>query len=86
MSAVRKLADFMAGVRGRRKTMLLVSEGISYDTYDIFNNRSASIVIDETRDAIAAATRATWPSTPSIRGGSPGSRTRASAAASPTVC
>jgi VWFA-related protein len=57
MSSVRKLADFMAGVRGRRKAMLLVSEGISYDIYDIFNNRSASIVVDETRDAIAAATR-----------------------------
>jgi VWFA-related protein len=57
MSGVRKLAEFMAGVRGRRKTMLLVSEGISYDIYDIFNNRSASAIVDETRDAIAAATR-----------------------------
>ena len=57
MSGVRKLAEFMAGVRGRRKTMLLVSEGISYDIYDIFNNRSASTIVDETRDAIAAATR-----------------------------
>ncbi|HEY6359455.1 MAG TPA: VWA domain-containing protein [Vicinamibacterales bacterium] len=58
MSSIRKLADFMAGVRGRRKTLLFLSEGISYDTYDIFNNRSASIVNDEIRDAIAAATRA----------------------------
>jgi VWFA-related protein len=57
MTGIRKLAEFMAGVRGRRKTMLLVSEGISYDIYDIFNNRSASTIIDETRDAIAAATR-----------------------------
>jgi VWFA-related protein len=57
LSSIRKLAEFMAGVRGRRKTMLLVSEGISYDIYDIFNNRSASVVVDETRDAIAAATR-----------------------------
>jgi VWFA-related protein len=57
MSGIRRLAEFMAGVRGRRKTMLLVSEGISYDIYDIFNNRSASTIIDETRDAIAAATR-----------------------------
>ena len=57
MSAVRRLADFMAGVRGRRKAMLLISEGISYDVTDVFNNRSANIVLDETRDAIAAATR-----------------------------
>ena len=58
MTSIRKLADFMAGVRGRRKTLLYISEGISYDTFDIFNNRSASIVNDEIRDAIAAATRA----------------------------
>ncbi len=58
MSNVRKLAEFMAGVRGRRKTMLFISEGISYDTYDIFNNRSAGAIVDDTREAIAAATRA----------------------------
>jgi hypothetical protein len=58
MTSIRKLANFMAGVRGRRKTLLLLSEGISYDTFDIFNNRSASTVNDEIRDAIAAATRA----------------------------
>jgi VWFA-related protein len=57
MTGVRRLAEFMAGVRGRRKAMLLISEGISYDTFDIFNNRSASVIVDETRDAIAAATR-----------------------------
>ena len=57
MSSIRRLADFMAGVRGRRKAMLLISEGISYDVNDVFNNRSANIVLDETRDAIAAATR-----------------------------
>jgi VWFA-related protein len=57
MTGVRRLAEFMAGVRGRRKAVLFVSEGISYDTYDIFNNRSASVIVDETRDAIAAATR-----------------------------
>ena len=55
---IRRLADFMAGVRGRRKAMLFFSEGISYDTHDPFANRSASVVLDETRDAIAAATRA----------------------------
>jgi VWFA-related protein len=57
MSSVRKLADFMTGVRGRRKAMVLVSEGISYDVFDVFNNRSASTILDETREAIAAATR-----------------------------
>jgi VWFA-related protein len=58
MSTVRKLAEFMGGVRGRRKAMMLVSEGISYNIYDVINNSSASIVMQETQDAIAAATRA----------------------------
>lgn len=58
MDAIRRLAEFMSGIHGRRKTMLLVSEGLDYDIYDVFNNRSASTILEETRDAIAAATRA----------------------------
>ena len=58
MSAIRKLAEFMGGVRGRRKAMLLVSEGISYNIYDVIGNASASIVMQDTADAVAAATRA----------------------------
>jgi VWFA-related protein len=57
MDSIRRLADFMAGIRGRRKAMLLFSEGIDYDIYDVFNNRSASTLLDESREAIAAATR-----------------------------
>ena len=59
MQSLQKLSDFMAGVHGRRKAMVLVSEGIDYDIYDLFgNNGAASTIIDATRDAIAAATRA----------------------------
>ena len=58
LRAISQVADWLAGVRGRRKTILLISEGIDYDITDVFNNRSASSVIDETRDAIAAASRA----------------------------
>ena len=58
MQSLQKLSDFMAGVHGRRKAMVLVSEGIDYDIYDLFgNNGAASTIIDATRDAIAAATR-----------------------------
>jgi VWFA-related protein len=57
MDMIRDLAEFMEGVRGRRKTMILVSEGLIFNIYDPFSN-SSSIVLDESRDAIAAATRA----------------------------
>ena len=34
MGTIRKLAEFMAGVRGRRKAMLLVGEGVDYDIHE----------------------------------------------------
>ena len=57
MDTISQLAEFMEGVRGRRKTMILVSEGLLFNIYDPFS-ASASAVLDESRDAIAAATRA----------------------------
>lgn len=57
LTAVRQLAEFMSGIRGRRKSLLLVSEGISYDVLDVFANTSAGIVEQQARDAVAAATR-----------------------------
>jgi VWFA-related protein len=54
---IRQLADFMAGVRGRRKALVLFSEGIDYDITDVMNNRGGSVVIDDSLDAIGAATR-----------------------------
>ena len=54
---LRTVAEWLGGVRGRRKTILFISEGIDYDITDPFNNRSATSVLDEMRDAIAAATR-----------------------------
>ena len=58
-SSVRKLADFMAGVRGRRKSMLLIGEGVDYDIYEAVGQlgSTASSVLLDTHDAIAAATR-----------------------------
>jgi VWFA-related protein len=58
MSSIRKLAQFIADLHGRRKAMIFVSEGIDYNVLDVFNNSSASVILDETREAIAAATRA----------------------------
>lgn len=57
LTLVRQLAEFMEGIRGRRKTILLVSEGMSYDIHDVFANSSANIVMQQANDAVAAATR-----------------------------
>jgi VWFA-related protein len=58
LDTIHRLSDFMSGVRGRRKAMVLFSEGIGYDITNIFANPGASQVILDTRAAIAAATRA----------------------------
>ena len=55
--ALRSVAEWLGGVRGRRKTILFISEGIDYDITDPFNNSSATAILDEMRGAIAAATR-----------------------------
>jgi VWFA-related protein len=57
LESVKNLAEFLAGVRGRRKALLFISEGIDYDIHDVFNNPDASVIIDASRDAIGAATR-----------------------------
>jgi len=63
LDTLRNVAEWFSSVRGRRKTILFISEGIDYDINDIIaqngsNHTSASTVLDATRDAIAAATRA----------------------------
>jgi VWFA-related protein len=63
LDTLRNVAEWFSSVRGRRKTILFVSEGIDYDIHDIIaqtgsNHMGASMVLDATRDAIAAATRA----------------------------
>jgi len=58
LRSIRLLSDYMSGIRGRRKAMVLFSEGIDYDITDVINNPGASQVIQESMDTIAAATRA----------------------------
>jgi VWFA-related protein len=62
LDTLRNVAEWFGSVRGRRKAILFVSEGIDYNIYDMIaqtgsNHQSASMVLDATRDAIAAATR-----------------------------
>jgi VWFA-related protein len=54
---LQAVADWFGSVRGRKKTILLVSEGIDYDVDDVFNKPEASMLIDRTRDLIRSATR-----------------------------
>ena len=53
LGAIKHVADWLGGVRGRRKTIVFISEGIDYDISDVFNNRAASSVMDATRDRSA---------------------------------
>ncbi len=63
LETTRNLANYLGNIRGRRKAIVMFSEGIDYNIYDIMsiNNSGAteaSSVMDATRDMIAAATRA----------------------------
>lgn len=58
MRTLRAIADWFGSIRGRRKAILFVSEGIDYDIRDVINDINAQGVLDETRDAISAAMRA----------------------------
>jgi VWFA-related protein len=57
LDTLKNVADFLAGIRGRRKALLYFSEGIDYPIYDIFDARDASQVVMSTKDAITAAAR-----------------------------
>ena len=62
LDTLKNVAEWFGSVRGRRKAILFVSEGIDYDIHDMIpgtgsTHTGASMVLDSTRDAIAAATR-----------------------------
>ncbi len=55
------VADWFGSVRGRKKSILLFSEGISYDIHDVFangGNNSASMIMSRMQDFIRSATKA----------------------------
>jgi VWFA-related protein len=57
LRVLREVSDWLSRVHGRRKSIVFISEGIDYDISDVFNNRSATSIIEDTREAVAAATR-----------------------------
>jgi len=63
LQTLKNVSDWFASVRGRRKAILFMSEGIDYDITDLIpgngsNHQSATDILEDTRDTIAAATRA----------------------------
>ena len=71
-NSVRKLAEFMAGVRGRRKSMLLIGEGVDYDIYEAVGSAWIHRVVGAARHARrhrGGDARQREPSTLSIREG-----------------
>ena len=63
LDTVRNLSQYLGNIRGRRKALVMFSEGVDYNIYDIMSagntgNMEASTVMDATREMLAAATRA----------------------------
>lgn len=58
LRSLQNLSTYMAGIHGRRKAIIFISEGLSYDLSDPWATVDASIIADSVRDAIGAATRA----------------------------
>jgi len=57
LEVLENVSTWVNNIRGRRKAIVLLSEGIDYDIYN-FNNRDATTIQEGMRDVIAAATRA----------------------------
>jgi VWFA-related protein len=58
LRTLRNIADYMAGMRGRRKAVVFLSEGINYNVIDAMSNSHATDVQREIQDLVASATRA----------------------------
>ena len=62
MRSLKEIAEWMSGLRGRRKTIIYVSEGIDYDVSDVIRQYDAAsnlagMLIDDIRQTINAAAR-----------------------------
>ena len=58
LDSVRTLAEALAPVRGRRKAVVMFSEGVNYQLTEPFGMRSVSDVVRATQDTLNAAARA----------------------------
>lgn len=58
LSTLKNIADYLAGMRGRRKGIVWFTEGINYDIVDVIHNQYATDIRQQMQDVIAAGTRA----------------------------
>ena len=56
LDALKNVSEWFSTIRGRRKTILFVSEGIDYDISDVMS-LGTSLIMDATRETLAAAAR-----------------------------
>ena len=57
LDTLKSISDWVGSIRGRRKAIVWVSEGIDYDLFDFTNNRDTTSVQEAIKDVIASATR-----------------------------
>jgi VWFA-related protein len=57
LDTLKNLGDFLAGVRGRRKAVLLFSEGLEMPMSEIYGIRTSTDVVGAIKDAITSAAR-----------------------------
>ena len=58
LATLRDLSEWLAGVRGRRKAVVFLSQGIDYDIYDVIEQPYGATIVAEVKRTIAAATQA----------------------------
>jgi VWFA-related protein len=56
-STLKNISDYLATVRGRRKAVILISEGVDYPVTDVFGSMAATEVQRALQDTITAAAR-----------------------------
>ncbi len=64
LAVLERLSEYLGGIRGRRKVLVYVGEGIEHELVDVIDvnrvtiSRDTAGVRESMRDAVAAATRA----------------------------